>query len=97
MRAVFIAIVTGAVALAGTSAVLAQVEPTKAPTADGGNGVINGGEGSGTGTASPGPGMTLKDGSNPTPTASPTGTVGISATIGGAGAGTGTKQPKGDR
>jgi uncharacterized membrane protein len=48
MRAVFIAIVTGAVALAGTSAVLAQVEPTKAPTADGGNGVINGGEGSGT-------------------------------------------------
>jgi len=97
MRAVFIALVTGAVTLAGMSAVMAQGEPTTAPTADGGNGVINGGAGSGTGTASPGPGMTLKEGSNPTPTASPTGNGGNTATNGGAGAGTGTKEPKGDR
>lgn len=96
MRATHMAILAVLVTLTGTAA-LAQGEPTKSPTANGGNTVINNGEGSGTGTASPGPGMTLKEGSNPKPTASPTANGGNATTNDGAGSGTGTGEPKGER
>ncbi|MCJ2014783.1 hypothetical protein [Methylobacterium sp. J-076] len=97
MRNPRLAMMAGLLTVAGAGAALAQGAPTASPTANGGNSVINNGQGSGTGTASPGPGMTLKEGSNPVPTSDPVADGGNAGVNAGAGSGTGTKEPKGDR